>query len=115
MGDAHVIRHYINHQAHGLLFQALGEGSEFFCGADFRIETSVVGNVVPVHAPGMSHQKWRGVTVGDTEVMKIVNDRGSLTESEGQIQLEAVSGAGDVGRFSRSSVLQCYASVTLRC
>ena len=105
MGDAHVVRHDVNDQPHGLLFQALGEGSKFFPGADFRIETGVVGYVVSVHAPGVGHEKRRGVAVGDTEVVKIVDERGSLTKSEGQIQLETVSGTGDIGRFSRSSVL----------
>ena len=96
-------------------FKRSAKAANSSSGADFRIETGVVGYVVSVHAPGVSHQEWRGVAVGDTEVMKIVDDRGSLTKSEGQIQLETVGGAGDIGRFSRSSVLQCYASVTLRC
>jgi hypothetical protein len=47
--------------------------------------------------------------------VKVFNERRSLAEGEGQIQLKAVGGAGDVCRFSRSSVLQFSASAGLRC
>ena len=54
-----------------VLLQALGEGSELLLRADFGIEAGVVGYVVSVHAAGMSHQKRRGVAVGDSEVVQI--------------------------------------------
>jgi hypothetical protein len=58
-----------------------------------------------MHAAGMSHQEWRGVAVGDSEVVEIFHERSGLPKSKSQIQLETVGSAGDISRFSRSSVL----------
>ncbi len=90
------------------LLQALGESGEFFLRTDFGIEAGVVGDVVAMHAAGMSHEERRGVAVGDSQIVEIFHDRSGLAKSKCQIQLETVSGTGDIRRFSWSSVLQCH-------
>ena len=73
MGDAHMVGHDVDHQAHAPLLQAFGKRGEFFLRADFRIETGVVGDVVAVHAAGVSHQKGRGIAVADPEIVEILH------------------------------------------
>ena len=80
MGDAHVVGHDVDDQAHAALLQALGECGELFLRTDFGIEASVVGDVVAVHAAGMGHQKRGGVAVGDSQIVQIRNYSGCLGE-----------------------------------
>ena len=79
--------------------QALGEFSELFLRTDFGIEASMVGDVVAVHAAGMSHQKRGGVTVRDPQIVQIRNHCGCLGKGKTQIELETISRTRDISRF----------------
>ena len=90
MGDAHVVGHDVDHQAHAALLQAFGEFGELFLRADFGIEAGVVGDVVAVHAAGMGHQERRGVAVGDSQIVQIGDDRGGLGKGKTLIELKTI-------------------------
>ena len=108
MGDAHVVGNDVDDQAHGALLQVFRKRGKFFLRPDFGIEASVVGHVIAVQAAGMSHEERGGIAIGDTEIMQIIHHRGGLAESKSQIELKAVGRAGNIDRFSRSSVLRCH-------
>ena len=115
MGDAHMVGNDIDDQPHGALLQALSKRSKFFFRTDFGIEARVVGDVVAVQAAGMCHQKRRGVAVCNSQIVQVVHYRGRLAKSKCQVQLKPIGRTRDIRRFSWSSVLQCRASVVLRC
>jgi hypothetical protein len=91
MGDAHVIGNDIDDQAHIQSLQTLSENRELLLRPDLGIEASVIGDVVSMHAAGMSHEERRGVTVGDPQIVQIRNYSGCLGECKTQIELEAIS------------------------
>ena len=71
MRDAHVVGHDVDYRTHAALLQAFREFGKLFLGTDFRVEASVIGDVVTVHAAGMGHQERRGVAVGDSQIMQV--------------------------------------------
>jgi len=86
-----MIGNYIDDEAHTQFLQALSEYRELLLRPDLGIEASVIGDVVSMHAAGMSHQKWGGVTVGDPQIMQVRNHSGCLSKGKTQIELEAIS------------------------
>ena len=94
-----MVGHDINNQAHAALLQALCEFRKLFLGTNFRIEASVIGDVVAVRAAGMSHQERRGVAVGDSQIMQVSDHHGCLGKRKTLVELKTVGRTGDISGF----------------
>ena len=107
-----MVRDDVHNQAHTSLFQLLSEMLELFLRADFRIESRGVGHVIAVQAAGTRHHKRRGITIGNPQVLQIVQQSRCLGEGEMTAQLQAVGRTRNVLRFSlgsfRHSWHSCY-------
>jgi hypothetical protein len=70
--------------------QAAGEVDERGGASDLGIEPGRIGDVVAVQASRPRLQERRGVAVGDTERVEVVDDRGRVREGELVVELQAV-------------------------
>ncbi len=65
IGDAHVIGHHIEDQAHTALAQGVAEGVEVRFAAQFGIEPAMIADVVAVAAAGPRLQHRRSIAICD--------------------------------------------------
>ena len=77
-----MVRDNVHNQSHTALFQLLCEMLELFLRTDFRIETRGVCHVVAVQTSWTRHQKGRGITIGNPQVLQIVQQRRCLSKGE---------------------------------
>ena len=96
--DPHVIGDHVGDLPHAPFAEGAAQRLVVGLGAEYRIEVAVVRDVVAVGIVGARLQEWREVAVTDTEVMKILNERGRLTEAEAPCELEAVGRQRDAAR-----------------
>ncbi len=66
-----MVGHDVHNQPHAALLQSKGKTGELFLGTNFGIEAGVIGDVVAVHAAGMSHQERGGIAVRDPQMVEI--------------------------------------------
>src|SRR5262245_62647072 len=111
MSDTHMIRDNVHNQSHTALFQLLCELLELLLRANFGIEARVVSYVVTVQAAGTRHHKGRGVTVGNPQVLQVVQQSRCLGEGEKAVQLQTVGGTRNISWISLSSFWHSWHSL----
>jgi hypothetical protein len=82
-----MVRDNVHNQSHTALFQLLCELLELLLRTNFGIEARVVSHIVTVHAAGTRHKKGRGITIGDPQVLQIVQQSRCLGKGESTVQL----------------------------
>ena len=91
----HVIGDDVGNQAHSAVPQLCRKVVKICLIAGLGVQTSRIGDIVAVHTAGTCHKKGRRVAIADSEVLKVVQQGGSVTKGENPVQLETVRGAGN--------------------
>src|SRR5215472_6392103 len=100
MRYAHVIRHDIDNQTHVSRLNLLSQPYEHLFVADLGIEAAMISHVIAVQTSRTGHQEGRGVHIGDSQSLQVVEDVTSLLKRKSPIELKPVSGRRRIDGFS---------------
>ena len=89
-GDAHVVRHDVEHHPEASLGERLGHRFKGGDRADLGIEAAVIHDVVPVTAPRSGAEAGRQVDLADPECVEVGGELGHTLEGEGRAELQAI-------------------------
>ena len=72
-----------------------GERREIFHRPQFRIQTGMIDDIIPMPAAGLGRGQRRNIEVGNTQLMQIRDNGECVAQGEIAMELQAISRAGN--------------------